>query len=92
MRSLEGLVRWNSAFDVLSLKGMCGIAGIVDKRGCAEEDVIRKMVASLAHRGPDGMGWWREDIAAIGAARLAVIDIPGGKQPMFSEDSRWVLV
>jgi len=77
---------------VLFLKGMCGIAGFVDKRGPIKEAAIKRMAASIAHRGPDGVGWWIGDNATLAAARLAIIDIPGGKQPMFSEDSRWVLV
>ena len=61
-------------------------------RGRVEEADIRNMAASIAHRGPDGVGWWTGDNVALASARLAVIDLPGGKQPMISEDGRWVLV
>ena len=62
------------------------------KRGTVEEATIKRMAASISHRGPDGLGWWKGDNATLAAARLAIIDIPGGKQPMLSEDSRWVLI
>jgi len=50
------------------------------------------MVEAVSHRGPDGRGWWSDGRISLGTARLAVIDIPGGAQPMTSSDGRWVLV
>jgi len=44
------------------------------------------MVASLAHRGPDETGHWITDEAALGIARLSIIDVAGGHQPVFSSD------
>jgi asparagine synthase (glutamine-hydrolysing) len=60
---------------------MCGIAGFThDGRGF-DESVIRRMTASIRHRGPDRQGcWWSPD-AALGAVRLQVIDLDGGDQP-----------
>ncbi|HTU06860.1 MAG TPA: hypothetical protein VMG13_15010, partial [Trebonia sp.] len=63
---------------------MCGITGWVDfgrdLRG--ERATIEAMTATMSCRGPDAGGVWCSGHAAIGHRRLAVIDIPGGEQPM----------
>jgi len=63
---------------------MCGITGWVDfgrdLRG--ERATIEAMTATMSCRGPDAGGVWCSEHAAIGHRRLAVIDIPGGEQPM----------
>lgn len=71
---------------------MCGIAGIVDLGpDSPDPDLIREMVSRLWHRGPDGWGWYRDADAALGHARLAIIDIGGGAQPMSTADgSVWI--
>ena len=57
---------------------MCGIAGIVDLGpDSPDPDLIREMVSRLWHRGPDGWGWYRDADAALGHARLAILDIGG---------------
>jgi len=75
---------------------MCGIAGIVNLRnGPVEQAEIRKLTDQLAHRGPDGAGYWfsAEGHVALGHRRLAIIDPgPGGYQPMASADGRHVIV
>lgn len=75
---------------------MCGIAGIVDLRGEAvAPSAIEKITGLIAHRGPDGAGFWFSDDKriAFGHRRLAIID-PGarGDQPMHSGDGRFVIV
>ena len=50
------------------------------------------MVASLAHRGPDETGLWEDSSAALGIARLSIIDVAGGHQPVFSADRSVVAV
>jgi asparagine synthase (glutamine-hydrolysing) len=52
------------------------------------------MTASLAHRGPDAQEVWRDSQgrAALGHARLSIIDLEGGSQPMVSADGRYVIV
>jgi asparagine synthase (glutamine-hydrolysing) len=75
---------------------MCGIAGIVDLQGRSiVSDAIERLTALIAHRGPDGAGFWFSDDKAIalGHRRLAIID-PGtrGDQPMISGDGRHVIV
>jgi asparagine synthase (glutamine-hydrolysing) len=50
------------------------------------------MVASLAHRGPDESGFWEGDGVGLGIARLAIIDVEKGHQPVFSIDKSIVVV
>ena len=64
---------------------MCGIAGQVggDPRRIAEQgDIYAAMQRSLSRRGPDQNGMYVEGAAALLHARLAVVDIEGGRQPM----------
>jgi asparagine synthase (glutamine-hydrolysing) len=68
---------------------MCGIAGIVshDRR-----ELINKMTSVLAHRGPDGEGYYADGSIALGQRRLSIIDLDGGKQPIGNEDGTLQLV
>ncbi|MDQ0815129.1 asparagine synthase (glutamine-hydrolyzing) [Streptomyces sp. B3I7] len=63
---------------------MCGITGWVsfDRELRAEDAALRAMTETMACRGPDDQGVWAEGPAALGHRRLAVIDLPGGRQPM----------
>lgn len=63
---------------------MCGIAGWFGSTvqpGDAQERLAR-MMAAIRHRGPDGEGAWFGPHAALGHARLSIIDLAGGSQPM----------
>lgn len=73
---------------------MCGIAGAVwtDPTRVIDPEVLRRMVAALAHRGPDADGFYTDPNAALGHRRLAIIDVACGAQPMANEDdSVWVV-
>lgn len=74
---------------------MCGIAGIVGLNGpigSGAVGAVRAMTDRLAHRGPDGDGFWHDDRAALGHRRLAIIDRAGGHQPMANEDETvWIV-
>jgi asparagine synthase (glutamine-hydrolysing) len=73
---------------------MCGLAGYLTAGG-ADEELLRRMAGSIAHRGPDDEGWWCDADAGIGLAhrRLAIVDLsPHGHQPMSSADGRWQIV
>ena len=75
------------------LREMCGIAGIVrsERLHSEDESVARNMLASLAHRGPDDQFLMGNDMAMVGACRLAIIDLDGGRQPLTDESGRiWV--
>jgi asparagine synthase (glutamine-hydrolysing) len=50
------------------------------------------MIASLAHRGPDETGTWVDEKAALGIARLSIIDVAEGHQPVFSTDGSVIAV
>src|SRR2546430_910593 len=60
---------------------MCGIAGLVGVDRSLAEARVRHAIRSLAHRGPDGVGWYDGDEAVLGMCRLAIIDLAGGDQP-----------
>jgi asparagine synthase (glutamine-hydrolysing) len=72
---------------------MCGISGIFNlNRSPVSFEVLKKMTNSIAHRGPDGEGYYTKDYIGLGHRRLSIIDISEmAKQPMVSEDKRYVL-
>lgn len=70
---------------------MCGIAGIV-RRESASQAEIERMTRAIAHRGPDGVGFYRRDGVALGHRRLAIIDPELGIQPMSDqEETIWII-
>ena len=66
---------------------MCGIAGVVHLTGePACKDVLVPMTNAIAHRGPDGEGWWVRGPVGLGNRRLSIIDLTEhGAQPMLNE-------
>ena len=72
--------------------GFVGFTGNIDNR----RDVIRKMADRIAHRGPDGEGYYVSEHAglpvALGHRRLSIIDLNEGSQPIFNEDKSCVIV
>lgn len=72
---------------------MCGIAGIVSKKG-VELQQLKQMTDAIAHRGPDGEGQWISDEGGVGLGhrRLSIIDLTEcGSQPMKVGD-RYVII
>src|SRR5206468_5041354 len=68
---------------------MCGIAGYVSTAGAAADTApVAAMIATLGHRGPDDAGWFASGAAALGAARLSIIDVAGGHQPIAIDGGR----
>jgi asparagine synthase (glutamine-hydrolysing) len=67
---------------------MCGIAGwfSVKPPSPDAEAALRRMGASLSHRGPDGQGQFLTSNAGLAHTRLSIIDLKGGAQPMHSAD------
>jgi asparagine synthase (glutamine-hydrolysing) len=73
---------------------MCGIAGFIniDPSLPADRERVRSMTRVLAHRGPDDEGFHVQGQVALGMRRLAIIDLPTGRQPIANEDgSIWVI-
>lgn len=60
---------------------MCGIAGYIGENEAAHQLVPRGL-SVLTHRGPDSSGAYRDETVSLGMTRLAIIDLPGGEQPM----------
>jgi len=73
---------------------MCGIVGTVNLTQASpiEEDVLRQMLALIRHRGPDEFGIYLDERVGIGSARLSIIDLGGGQQPITNEDETlWIV-
>jgi len=72
---------------------MCGICGIFNLNGEPVSPVLlRKMTDAIAHRGPDGEGFYIDSFMGLGHRRLAIIDLsPAGHQPMLTQDGTRVL-
>lgn len=73
---------------------MCGIAGIFNLNGKPVSPVnLRKMTDAIAHRGPDGEGFYTDSFLGFGHRRLAIIDLsPAGHQPMMTKDQNYVII
>lgn len=73
---------------------MCGIAGFINGPGSAEQrrQWLESMTEALRRRGPDGIGLWIKDQAALGHRRLSIIDLVTGSQPMSSHDETVTVV
>jgi len=74
---------------------MCGIAGILNLREDlppAEVEQLSAMAAALRHRGPDEFGLYRDGRAGLSHARLSIIDVTTGQQPLSNETGTlWVV-
>ncbi|MBW8011850.1 MAG: asparagine synthase (glutamine-hydrolyzing) [Chloroflexi bacterium] len=72
---------------------MCGICGVVRSDNApVETALLKKMNVALAHRGPDGDGYYHNPGVGFAMRRLAVIDVVGGAQPITNEDeSLWIV-
>ncbi|MDE2402851.1 MAG: asparagine synthase (glutamine-hydrolyzing) [Burkholderiales bacterium] len=71
---------------------MCGIAGILNGHGHVLRASLEDMIDRLHHRGPDGRGFHTDGPLGLAHARLSIIDLAGGDQPIHNEDqSVWVV-
>src|SRR6186713_576980 len=71
---------------------MCGIAGIWHLHGRGPEpQLLNRMIQAIRHRGPDDVGVHTEEGVGLAHARLSVIDLAGGHQPMSADDGAlWI--
>src|SRR5512139_1560295 len=67
---------------------MCGIAGALGwgSDGPPGVEALGRMLGALRHRGPDEFGTYRDGVAALAHARLSIIDLATGQQPLANED------
>jgi asparagine synthase (glutamine-hydrolysing) len=73
---------------------MCGIAGVFNLSAGASISLnkVKNMIHQIKHRGPDEFGLYIDDKVAIGNARLSIIDLAGGTQPISNEiGSLWIV-
>ena len=73
---------------------MCGIVGVLDYGGHHPPDVnlLRRMLGIIRHRGPDEFGLYVDHRVGIGCARLSIVDLDTGQQPISNEDeSLWIV-
>jgi asparagine synthase (glutamine-hydrolysing) len=73
---------------------MCGIAGYFNTGGPASPEYgqLAAMIHQLRHRGPDGYGFYGDERVGLAHARLSIIDLAGGWQPIHNEDKTlWVI-
>jgi asparagine synthase (glutamine-hydrolysing) len=72
---------------------MCGILGAFSPEGpFASPPFPSESLHLLRHRGPDAQGWHVDDRAILGFRRLAILDLAGGGQPLYSEDEQLIAV
>lgn len=72
---------------------MCGLVGVFEFDGRPVSPVIlKRMTDAIAHRGPDGEGFYFDGAIGLGHRRLAIIDLsPSGHQPMVTPDGRFAI-
>src|SRR5262245_27399099 len=71
---------------------MCGIAGIINRTPVApDREILEAMLCRIQHRGPDAVGYWSSGPVGLAHARLSIIDLASGQQPMSdSEGHFWI--
>lgn len=70
---------------------MCGFVGYIGKEK-NNNKVINNMIKKIIHRGPDDQNSYQDDKVSLGFARLSIIDLNNGRQPMTNEDESIVIV
>ena len=73
---------------------MCGIAGYATRPGRrpAGRSALERMTARLEHRGPDAQDTFMDEGFGLGHRRLAIIDLAGGRNPLYDDEERVALV
>lgn len=73
---------------------MCGICGVYNylSKAPVEQSVLKRMNEALYARGPDDEGYFVEGYIGLANKRLSIIDVEGGRQPIFNEDGKICIV
>jgi asparagine synthase (glutamine-hydrolysing) len=73
---------------------MCGICGqlVSEPARGADANLLRRLNATIRHRGPDSEGYYVKGSVGLAISRLAIIDVAGGHQPIRNEDDTIVVV
>ncbi|MBW8049766.1 MAG: asparagine synthase (glutamine-hydrolyzing) [Cytophagales bacterium] len=72
---------------------MCGICGIASPLNFNERDaIVHKMNNAITHRGPDENGFYSSGFCTLAMSRLSIIDLKGGKQPIFNENDQYCVI
>ncbi len=67
---------------------MCGIVAIYGDNASRWAEYLDTMLGKLSHRGPDDQGTYVDSNIALGQTRLSIVDVAGGRQPIFAEDGQ----
>ncbi|MFA6531036.1 MAG: asparagine synthetase B, partial [Candidatus Micrarchaeia archaeon] len=67
---------------------MCGITGIF---GISDKKLVKRMAASITHRGPDSEGYYVDENVSLGMRRLSIIDLKTGDQPVYDEKKNLII-
>jgi asparagine synthase (glutamine-hydrolysing) len=71
---------------------MCGIAGIIsDSSYDSRRSLIQRMLTQITHRGPDSNGLFQHKTISFGHARLSIMDVQHGQQPMTSFNNNSII-
>lgn len=73
---------------------MCGIIGVLNQLEPTgiDKSTLLQLLGMVRHRGPDGFGLYQDEWVGLGSARLKIIDIAGGDQPISNEDGTiWIV-
>jgi asparagine synthase (glutamine-hydrolysing) len=73
---------------------MCGITGVLNltEKPPVERETLLQMLEMIRHRGPDGFGIYRDAQVGLGNARLSIVDLAGGDQPIGNETgTKWIV-
>jgi asparagine synthase (glutamine-hydrolysing) len=73
---------------------MCGICGqlTLDPGRSVDGELLRRLNSTIRHRGPDSEGYHVKGNIGLAISRLAIIDVAGGRQPIYNEDGSIVVV
>ncbi|MBP3889315.1 MAG: asparagine synthase (glutamine-hydrolyzing) [Cellulosilyticum sp.] len=70
---------------------MCGFCGFVNSTIEKKDLILKDMMDSIAHRGPDSSGEYCDNLINMGFRRLSFLDLEAGAQPLYNEDRRYTL-